>query len=105
MSNQTQTARSKPILASEPNIYNVPMLTANTEYSQALNNATKKILIRSRDRSATIRLAFFAGDTNVSWITIESGCVYFEDNLDLNGVTIYLQTDKNSQVAEILEWA
>jgi hypothetical protein len=80
------------------------MALANTEYSQALSTATKKILIKTRDRTARIRLAFVSGDTSITWITVEPGSVYFEENLDLTGVTIYLQTNKASQIAEILEW-
>lgn len=50
------------------------------------------------------RIAFSAGDTSVKWVTLEAGAVYFEENLDLSGVTIYLRSNVASQVAEILEW-
>lgn len=103
MSNQTQTARSKPILASNPTIYNLSMPTANTEYSQSLNNSTKKILIRTRNGSQA-KFAFVAAGTTTAWITIKSGAVYFEENLDLNSATIYIQSSGTGEVAEILEW-
>lgn len=103
MSNVTTTSRTKQVVATNPTIYNLSMPTANTEYSQSLNSSTKKILIRMRTKSRT-RFAFISGDTNIEWMTIEPGAVYFEENLDLNGVTIYLQTNAASQIAEILEW-
>jgi non-canonical (house-cleaning) NTP pyrophosphatase len=57
--------------------------------------------MRNRSRA---RVAFSSGDTNSLYVTIEAGAVYFEENLDLTGVIIYLQSDSSGQVAEILEW-
>lgn len=103
MTSVASTSRTKVTTATQPTIYNLPMTVAGTEYSQALSNATKKILIRSRDVSQ-IKFAFISGDTSLSWITIQPGAVYFEDNLSLDGAIIYLQSNKPAQVAEILEW-
>lgn len=79
------------------------MPVANTEYSQALNNSTKKILVRMRNQSPC-RLAFVVNGTTTSWLTLKSCAVYFEENLDLNGATIYIQSSGTGEVAEILEW-
>lgn len=103
MSNLTQTARSKQVTAENATIYNLSMPTANTEYSQLLNNETKRILIRMRNRSRS-RVAFVSGGTTTAWVTIEPGAVFFEQNLSLTGVTIYIQADQDSSIAEILEW-
>ena len=104
MSNVTSTVRARISQASTPTIYNLPMALADTEYSQALSNYTKKIMIKTRERTTRLRFAFVSGDTDINWITIEPGAVYVEENLDLSGVIIYLQTNKASQIAEILEW-
>ena len=104
MSTVTTTARAKIVSAATPTIYNISMPTAGSEYSQPLSNGTKKILVRARVRSQ-IRLAFSSGGTSTFWITLEPGVVYYEENLDLNGVTIYLQSTAASQVTEILEWS
>lgn len=103
MSVNSQTARTKSLVATDPVIYNLDMPLAGTEYAQALNTSTKKILVRQRNR-VTTKIAFSLGGTNVSWITLEAGAVFFEENLDLSGATIYLQTSEANQVAEILEW-
>jgi len=103
MSNVTGTVRAKIVTATSPNIYNLSMPIAGTEYSQALSNGTKKILVRARNRSQ-LRIAFISGDTSTTWITVEPGAVYFEENLDLNNVIIYLQSTAASQITEILEW-
>lgn len=103
MANVNTTARARVIASTSPEIYNVAMPLADTEYSQLLNDATKKIQIKMRIR-ARARFAFVSGDTTVKWITIEPGAVYFDENLDLDGVTIYLQSNIAGQTAEILEW-
>ena len=103
MSTVTTTARAKIVSAATPTIYNISMPLAGNEYSQLLSNGTKKILVRMRNR-AKLRIAFVSGDTFTLWVTVEPGAVYFEENLDLNGATIYLQSQEASQVAEILEW-
>jgi hypothetical protein len=104
MANVSTTFRGSPSQATTPTIYNLSMPAANTEYSQLLSDHTKRILIKSRDRTAQLRIAFVSGDTGVLWITIEPGSVYTEENLDLEGATIYLRSNKNTQTAEILEW-
>lgn len=103
MANVNSTSRAKVIASTIPAIYNVAMPLADTEYSQALNNATKKIQIRMRVK-ARARFAFVSGDTILKWVTIEPGAVYFDENLDLDGVTIYVQSNIVGQTAEILEW-
>lgn len=103
MSNVTQTSRAKVVSATSPTIYNLSMPTANTEYSQALASNTKRVMIRMRQR-ARARVAFVSGDTALVYFTLEPGTVYFEENLDLSGVTIYVQSNVASQTAEILEW-
>jgi hypothetical protein len=104
MSNVTTTVRPSFSTASNPTIYNVNLILAGTEYSQVLNNAVKKILIRVRTGDSTLRLAFVSGNTNTVYVTVPKGANYFEENLDLSGVTIYLQSDVSARVAEILEW-
>lgn len=99
----SQTARLKSQVAENPEIYNIALATAGTEYTAPLNNATKKFLIRARNKS-TLRVAFEAGGTTSEWITVNSGAVFYEENLSLSGVTIYIQANQNSEIAEILEW-
>lgn len=103
MSNVTGTVRAKIVTATSPNIYNLSMPTANTEYSQLLSDSTKKILIRMRVVSRC-RFAFVSGNTATTYITLEPGTTYSEENLDLSSTTVYLQSDAAGQTAEILEW-
>ncbi len=103
MANVTTTARAKLVQATEATIYNLSMPAANTEYSQALSDGTKKITIRMRVKGKA-RIAFVMNGTTTSYITLEGGSVYSEENLDLNGATIYVQSNVSGQTAEILQW-
>lgn len=103
MANINTTARPKSVTAQAATIYNLSMPSAATEYSQALSNATKKIMIRMRVK-AEAKIAFVSGQSGTLYITIKPGCVFYEENLNLEGVTIYLQSSAALQTAEILEW-
>jgi hypothetical protein len=95
--------------ANTPTIFNVPVATANTEVSQALPNATRKLTIKARrvpgQPFPTIKFAFISGQSNVDFITIPPGCSYSEDNLDLNNQVLYLQTDQAPVTIEVLSWS
>lgn len=104
MSNLTQTSRPKAAAATAPTIYNLSMVVAGTEYPQALSSSTKKFTVRMRT-NATARVSFVLGGTTTAWITIPACNSFTEENLDLSGVTIYLQSTAAGQIAEILEWS
>ena len=103
MSNVTTTVRAKLLQATTPTIYNLSMPLANTEYSQVISSGAKRVLVRMRVKGQS-RLAFVLNGTIGSYITLEACTVYTEENLDLDGATIYLQSTVAGQVAEILEW-
>ena len=86
-----------------PKIYNVDVVTASTEVSQALTSNTKQFTIRVRG-SANLQLAFIATESSSNFITVPSGTTLIQDGLDFSG-TLYFQTDKASQKVEILEWS
>lgn len=105
MSNITGTVRSRNVIefGSDPIVYNVSVPLANTEVSQALNASTKRFTIRVRGTSK-MQLAFAAGTSGTVFITLPAGTTYTEDGINFTG-TLYFQTEKASQVVEILEWS
>lgn len=104
MSNVTGTIRGSSLNqgATSPTIYNVNVLTANTEVSQALSSGTKMFTIRARGNS-TIKLAFTSGNSGTLYVTIPAGANYSVSNLNLSA-TLYFQTSKSNEVVEIIEW-
>jgi len=103
MSNATTTARIRPIQCENPFIFNVSMASAGTEYLQALPDKTKKLTVKLRGMGE-LKIAFVAGDTALNWITIPGGCSFTEENLSLDGATIYLSSNLAAQTAELLAW-
>lgn len=100
MANVTTTARAKIITVTGFTIANVPMAVANTEYSYTLPNNTKKFLFRMRV-SSICKLAYISGNSGLIYVTLNPNTVYYKENLDLSGVTIYFQSSVGSQTAEI----
>lgn len=91
-------------LSNTPTIFNLSALLANTEYSYAIPSNTRKIQVKVRGL-ATVQFSFTVNESNTTFITIPTGTVYTDDNLDLTGKTLYLRTNKASQIIEILSWS
>lgn len=92
-------------LATAPTIQNVNVPSANTEVAIAIPAKTRKIQIKARGFLANLKFAFIVNQSNTVYVSIPQGCVFTDDGLDLNGTTLYLQSDKASQVVEVLSWA
>lgn len=92
--------------ADSPDIFNVDVTLANTEYSQVLPDHTRHFLIKVRGNDAIMRVAFQSGDTNVKYVTIGLGNGFYVGDVDLPpGSTIYFQANKPGKVVEILTWS
>lgn len=86
-----------------PAIQNVTLTTAGTEYSIVIPADTKRFTIKSRQDSI-LKLSYTSGDTGINYFTIGYGVCYTEVNLDGSGLTLYLQSNKNGTVIEVLSW-
>lgn len=84
-------------------IFNVNIISAGVEQSQALPANTKKFLIRSRNKGQ-LRLAYTSGGTNASYLTIPKGSSY-EDEEYYVAQTIYFQSTQPGDVIEIVAYA
>lgn len=81
----------------QPTIYNLAMASNGTEYSQALPDDTRKVLIRSRENSE-LKLAYTSeGD----YVTIPAGAAKTIEGVYLKGITLYLKSGSDNDVAEI----
>ena len=94
------------LIAQTPYTYNVTLTLANTEYSQALPRGTKRFTISERDGNE-FRLAFATGlvaAPTEPYETVLASETYWEQNLYLTGVTIYLAAPVVGRVIEIVAW-
>lgn len=90
--------------ATNPTITNVPMAAANTEYSYALPAGTKKFYIKLREALPHIKLAYNAGESGTTYVTVPAGNFWSDDQLTTTAITLYFQSNVAGQVAEIVSW-
>lgn len=90
--------------AANPDINNVPLAAANTEYSLALPANTKRFMLKLRQRSI-LQVAYTVGDSATKYFTLWPGCVYTEESLNFSsGITLYVQSPTASQMVELVVW-
>lgn len=87
---------------SNPNIANVTLLLANTEYSIVLPSDTQRYLIKLRDPTVEFKLRFVSGS---DWITVPRGCNFSEDGLSTSSLTLYVEALSANQVVELVSWS
>lgn len=101
MGTTTQTARAEITLATNPKTYNITSpAIPNTEFSQALTNGTKSLIIRTKD-SGVLDIAWVSGGNS---LTIKKNAVYNKENINLTGATVYMKVDTASEIVQIEEW-
>lgn len=91
--------------ATNPAIYNISMLSNATEYSFSLPGNTKRLCLKDREYTSTIKFSFVSGGTTTAYQTLPRGCNYEEAELGLTvAKNIYLKSDKNNVTVELLVW-
>lgn len=92
-------------LPNKGKIQNIPVSNANTEFAINLPNNTKRYLIRVRNNAAKGRIAMNPTETNSNWWGLTRGTIFDSRSLNLPiNSTIYMQTDKNNVVVEVISW-
>lgn len=88
----------------KPTIYNLTLTSINTEYSQALPENARKVSIRERSGLVTVKLAYTAGQSGSTYVTIPAGTQKYLDGFFLSGITLYMQSGSVAPVVEIEVW-
>jgi hypothetical protein len=88
--------------AANPTVTNVA-LVANTETSISLPANTKQYLLKLRDATAPLQVAFISGQSSTTYLTVPRGTFYADSGLQTS-VTIYCQTPASGQTLELLTW-
>ncbi len=94
--------------ATIPTVYNVTLIDANAEYSQALPTGCRAVAFRCRDPYATIRFAWEPGKVagKISpYQTLGAGGEYWKENVYLIGATLYFASSKAGVTVEIEAWS
>jgi len=92
-----------PLISKDPEIFNVDMLVANTEYSQVLPVDTKRFQIGIRDCLSKFTVSYVSSGPV---FTVERGVVYEEQGvkLEVTNNTIYFKAPRDNLVMEIIIW-
>lgn len=91
-------------MSSAPKIYNVTCTSANTEYSQALTSFTSSFVIKPRDPTRDIKIAFVALTSGTVYWTVFGGASDEEIGQPFTGVvTVYFQSTQPGTIVEIIE--
>ena len=94
------------LFATIPQILNVTLTIANTEYSQLLPAGTQKFTVQART-AFDVRYAWVTGKVAgpaAPYNTLKSGTDLKEDSLFLEDKTLYLASTNAGTVVEILVW-
>jgi hypothetical protein len=81
---------------------NLSMPDKTQEYDYTLQDGVKQFIISSRN-PATLNFAVAPTETSTNYRTIWKGCSLEITDVNFTGKTIYLKSDKDSTVVEILE--
>lgn len=83
-----------------PNLINFNISSANTIFSIVLPQTTRKISLRHREKG---KLEFAFSPGLASFFTVPKGASYSEDNICLEGETIYFRSAKTGTL-ELIAW-
>lgn len=87
-----------------PQIINIPVPNANTEYDFIIPQNTGRYRFRARG-NAKVKYSFESGKTDTEYFTVIPGNIESEDNLKLNGnLTVYFRANKSNEILELLLW-
>jgi len=91
------------LLGKLPIITNLTLTLADTEYSHALPNGTKKYTVQCRTDDV-LKLSYTKEESGSTYITIPEGASQSEDNLNTNVLVLYLQSPTAGVIVEITTW-
>jgi hypothetical protein len=92
-----------PLISKDPEVFNVNMPVAGTEYSLTLPVDVKRFSMKIRDNAAKYEVSWVSGGATYS---VSRGTEYTEEGLKLEAGTntIYFKSSKNNMVMEFITW-
>lgn len=90
-------------MLAKPTINNTAITNANTEYNYTFPAGTRAFSIKLEALNALLKVAFVSGESGTTYITVPYG-ESLKMEAKVGGSTIYFQSDKASQVAQIETW-
>lgn len=85
-----------------PEVQNIPLAVAATEYTFIIEAGTKRFHIKNR-HNGVLLISYLSNDGS-NYFSLHTGSVYSEDVSLENDLTVYIQSTKGSQVVEVITW-
>ncbi len=86
-----------------PQIQNVTLVAAATEYTITTPSDTVEFTIRARQR-VEVKLAWSVGTSGTTYMTLAPGTVYTQSELAPGIYTLYVQSPSSGSVVELETW-
>jgi len=88
-------------------VYNVNVVSADTEYVQAFPDNSKQYFIKARNRAKKLRLSFVKGSAGASAIhmSIPANGYISPAGLDLTGASAFIESNTAAGKTEIIVWS
>lgn len=87
-----------------PQVLNVTLTLANTEYPLTIPSGTRKFSLKTRDANHVVKFSFEAGTSGTTYVTLD-GITYNEDMVLVREVTLYCQSATAGVVLECIIWS
>ena len=88
--------------ASFPQVNNVLLTLADTEYTFKLDPQVRRFLVRARE-SVSFNLSFKQDDSGTNYLSIHSSEEWTEEEV-WGDVTLYIQSSSAMTTIEVLQW-
>lgn len=91
------------IVGITPEILNVTLTNANTEYSFSIPSHTRRLSLKTRDAQHSVKVAFANGQSGSVYFTL-AGESWSEDTILAVDLTLYCQSPNAGCVLEVVIW-
>lgn len=86
-----------------PEILNVTLTNANTEYSFSIPSHTRKLSLKTRDPQHSVKIAFANGQSGSVYFTLSNES-WSEDTILAVDLTLYCQSPNAGCILEVVIW-
>lgn len=90
------------LIHAKPQVFNVAMASANTEYSKQLPEGCKMFSLKLRDPGYPIQVCMVEGESDTTYFTVPQGAIHYQKELKASQITLYFRSTTSDMVAEIV---
>lgn len=93
----------RPLLATTPQIFNIELTEANTEYEFNIPDRATCIMFKARNAAHPLQFSWEAGASGTVYMSLNN-MGYAQENITAHEIKIYFQSSSPGCVVEFLVW-